>query len=353
MRPMHLIEALKAVLPTGQNVWIHGPPGVGKTDVAVRACEEADLYLWRHPPAITLESVDLRGLPNIRNDQTVWAKADIWPTDDDAARISKRICIFLDELSQGQNAVQAGYMQAVHSRRIGDMTIPASCVFLACGNRQEDRAGASRVITPLLNRFLHLDFETSLDDWQMWAIGAEISPEVRGFLKYRPNLLHFFDPKLNERAFCTPRSWHFVSNILPNTPASLMHQIVGGLVGEGPAAEFTAFLQVYRDLPDLDGVLANPLKATIPASNPAVMYALSTALAEKSRSMDKLDDLAAYAGRFPAEFSALCLRDTWTANCVRQPGGGLKGDRKLYQPKSMAWVEKHKDVLADCGLLKK
>jgi hypothetical protein len=194
-------------------------------------------------------------------------------------------------------------------RRLGEYLLPEDWSVIAASNRQEDRAGAHRLISPLLNRFVHLDLEVSHDDWQDWAVQAGIAPEVRSFLRYRPALLFAFDPSTNQRSFPTPRSWEFVSQVLTPTPADLLHAVVSGCVGEGPAAEFVGFCKMYRELPDLDQVLASPTLTPVP-KEPAVLYALCGALVERCRNGNaKLQGpFVQYAERLPEEFGVLAMR---------------------------------------------
>ena len=180
---------------------------------------------------------------------------------------------------------------------------------VAASNRTEDRAGTHRLISPLLNRFVHLDLDVSPEDWQAWAVLAGIAPEVRAFLQYRPGLLSQFDPAANTRSFPTPRSWQFVSDVLRRTPHDLLHPVTAGCIGDGPAVEFLGFLQLYRELPDLDAVLARPDAAPIPRE-PAVLYALVGALVERCRqAKTPLPSFVAYAQLLPNEFAVLSLRD--------------------------------------------
>jgi hypothetical protein len=166
------------------------------------------------------------------------------------------------------------------------------------------------MISPLLNRFVHLDLEVSHDDWQSWAVANSIAPEVRSFLSYRPALLFQFEPATNPRAFPTPRAWQFVSEVLASSPAELLHPIVAGCVGDGPAAEFLGFLRLYRELPDLDQVLARPDASPVPRE-PAVLYALVGALVERWRTAAgaSLTNFVTYALRLPDDFTLLALRD--------------------------------------------
>src|SRR5437764_242324 len=92
-------------------------------------------------------------------------------------------------------------------------------------------------------------------------------------------------PRLDGDAatWCPPaRSWQFASDVLAATPDDLAHAVVAGCVGEGPAAEFAAFRQLYRELPDVDAALTAPDATPVPRE-PAVLYALVGALVEKCR----------------------------------------------------------------------
>jgi hypothetical protein len=123
-----------------------------------------------------------------------------------------------------------------------------------------------------------------------------------------------FDPAANPRAFPTPRSWQFVSDVLGRTADDLLHPVVAGCVGDGPAAEFVGFLRLYRELPDMDAVLARPDTSPVPRE-PAVLYALVGALVERCRA-DKapLPNFVKYALRLPEEFAVLALRDALAVN---------------------------------------
>src|SRR5208282_3440219 len=184
---------------------------------------------------------------------------------------------FLDDLGQATAAVQGAYMQLLLERRVNGHVLAENVYMVAASNRHEDRAGCNKMITPLLNRFLHIDIEVSEEDWQAWALTAAIDPIVRAFIRFKPGLLFQFDPTAGTRSFPTPRSWDFVSQVLGATPEHLMHPVVSGCVGEGPAAEFVAFRRLYTQLPDPMSIIANPQGAVVP-QEPSVVHALSGAL---------------------------------------------------------------------------
>jgi hypothetical protein len=161
-----------------------------------------------------------------------------------------------------------------------------------------------------MNRFLHLDIDVHVDDWQDWALSSNIRPEVRAYIKSRPNHLHKFDASVGARAFPTPRSWAFVSRVLAVATDDTLYDLVSGCIGQGTASEFVAFAKVYRSLPDVDAILKSPQSAPVP-SEPDVLYAVTSAVVEKVRGAKGSNCQAAvtYAGRLPKEFGILLFRD--------------------------------------------
>jgi hypothetical protein len=336
LKPTDLLRTYVALYPTKEPLFVHGPPGVGKSDLARQAATEIggdflDVRAMLHDPG------DLK-FPVVRQAQDALHHSDpvrfvntLFPKDPHWKGI-----ILLDELPQCPPMMQGALLQLCLDRRLGtDYVLPDDAWVCAAGNRAEDRAAVHRLITPLANRFVHVDLDVSHDDWHAWAVAASVVPEVRAFLRFKPDLLHQFDPAGGARAFPTPRAWWKASRILPHLPDDLRHPVLSGTVGEGPAAEFVAFLQIYQQLPDPDQVLANPTGSFVP-KEPSVLYALCGALTEKVRRGEPkhLAAFARYVSRLPDEFGVLAMRDA----CAAQ--------MKLLQvPEAAAWVKSHRDVL--------
>jgi MoxR-like ATPase len=236
MSPSDLSAALTALLPTKRPIYVWGPPGCSKSSVVRQTAQALGLALV-DLRATLLDPVDLRGLPTVTAGRTVWCPPEFLPRSGTGV-------LFLDELAQAVPTVQTALLQLTLDRRLGEYELPEGWTVVAASNRAEDRAGTHRLISPLLNRFVHVDCDVSADDWQAWALTAGVAPEVRAFLRFRPALLFQFEPATNPRAFPTPRSWQFVSDVLRHAPALLLQRVVSGCVGEGPAAEFAAFLSL-------------------------------------------------------------------------------------------------------------
>lgn len=326
MKPSSIVYSLKVLIPLRQPVFLWGAPGVGKSQVVAQVAAAMGLELL-DVRAILLDPVDLRGLPRVDKDNRAhWSPPAFLPS-------SGQGVLFLDELNAAPPLVQAACYQLVLDRKLGEYELPDGWTIIAAGNRETDKSVTHRMPSALANRFVHLDFETQLEDWLIWADGAGIDPRIAAFLRFRPDLLLDFDPKRPEKAFATPRSWEFVSRILGSGPESaVLLDLCRGTVGQGPASEFIGFLDVYRKLPDMDAILADPHGSPVP-EDPAVLYALCGGLSHTARE-GNAEALASYALRLPAEFSVLLMRDA----VRRSPG--------LVDTESFAaWARQHSNVL--------
>ena len=307
MKPSLVSRTLRKLLIIGekQAVFIWGSPGSGKSAVVNQLAAELEIAL-RDIRALLLDPVDLRGLPFIGKDgRSQWATPHFLPQDGEGI-------LFLDELNAAPAMVQASCYQLVLDRRLGEYTLPGGWAIVAAGNRDSDRATTTRMPTPLRNRFVHIDFEVDVQEWSEWAIKANVGPEVIAFIRFRPELLSAFDRDSN--AFPSPRSWEFVSRILNSKPdPSAEHELIAGAVGTGAATEFSAFLRMFRELPNIDAILLNPTQEPVP-ENAAAQYAVASALA-RCASDTNFDRICLYLNRLPIEFRVLCVRDA----TLRQP----------------------------------
>ncbi len=329
MTPSQIISSLHTLLTIRQPVFLWGPPGVGKSQVVAEVARSL-AYGLKDIRAVLLDPVDLRGIPRITaQGSTQWCPPSFLPAEKEAGRG----ILFLDELNAAPPLVQAACYQLILDRRIGEYVLPEGWVVVAAGNRESDRAVTHRMPTALSNRMVHLEFDVNNEDWQRWAVNAGIRPEVRAFLQFRPKLLHDFDPRSASKAFASPRSWSFVSSILEAAPEKdVEYDLFRGAVGDGAAAEFMGFLQVWRELPSVDGVLADPAGAPVPG-DPAALYAVSEALASRA-DWASMPAVMAYLERLPVEFGVLCMRQ---AVC-RSP-------ELVESPAFAEWARNHADIL--------
>jgi len=326
MKPSRIINTLKTLIDVRQPVFIWGAPGVGKSQVVALVARKQGLSLV-DVRAVLLDPVDLRGLPHIDNNRRAcWCPPEFLPVD------GKGI-LFLDELNAAPPLVQAACYQLVLDRRLGEYRLPDGWGIVAAGNRETDRAVTHRMPSALANRFVHLDFDVDANEWLTWAQGNDIAAEVTAFIRFRPTLLHAFDPQKDDKAFPTPRSWEFVSRIMNQKHQPVPDlELIAGVVGEGAAAEFCGFLRIYHNLPDPETLLESPETAEVP-DDPATLYAVCELLSQRT-DLSNLPRMMTYAKRLPPEFSVLLVRDAARLNSAI-----------VHTPDFNSWAVAHADVL--------
>jgi len=325
MKSSAVKKAIKTCYKARRPFFLWGQPGVGKSDTVRQAAEELQVEL-RDVRATLLDPVDLRGLPSPDGGKVKWLIPDFLPQNGVGM-------LFLDELNSAPPATQAACYQLILDRKLGDYELPDGWLVCAAGNRETDRAVTNRMPSPLSNRLIHMDFDVDQRDWEAWALGAGVMTETIAFLRFRPALLHQFDPTKNEKAFPTPRTWEFASDLLKQAPGEdIEFDMLKGTVGEGAAAELLSFLRIFRSLPNPDAVLMMPLTAPVP-TDPATLYALCGALAAKA-SEQVMDRMCTYANRLPDEYSVLLIRDV-----VHRAPNSI--NTRGY----IEWASKHADVL--------
>lgn len=317
--------ALTAYMNADIPAFLWGAPGVGKSD-AVRAVAKSKNLPLVDFRAVLRDPVDLRGLPSISDGVARWLPPSDLPC---AERDGPEGILFMDELNAAAPSVQAACFGLVLDRKIGEYHLPPGWRIIAAGNRQSDKAAAQRMPSALANRFAHIDVEPDIDAFCKWAYANEISPMVIAFLRFRPSELHNMS---SDRAFPTPRAWSQVSKIA-DVSTDLMQPLVSGLVGEGSGSEFTAFVRVFKDLPSIDYVLANPEKCEIPKDTSA-RYAISIALAARVKTNEELARAITYTKRMPAEFNVLTVTDA------------VNRDVALSHAEAFTvWAQENKDIV--------
>jgi hypothetical protein len=117
------------------------------------------------------------------------------------------------------------------------------------------------------------------DDWNEWAVENRVHKDVVGFLTFSKKDLYDFDPKSASRAFATPRSWSFVSELLidDDTDADTLTDLVSGSVGEGLAVKFMAHRKVASKMPNPTDILSGKVKK-MESKEISAMYSLTVSL---------------------------------------------------------------------------
>lgn len=300
MRASLLKDTMKALFPLQRTICIEGSPGGGKTTIAHEVARDLNIpIVERHMPTMLVEDF---GIMFPHGEQGLMYRIPDWfPVK---GKAPDRGILLFDDRNQANPDLQKVLANICQARTLHGVPMPDGWMVVSTGNRQSDRAGANRVLSHLRNRETVIELETHLDDWTTWAIDHDVRPEVISFIRFRPNLLHDFDAQRDQNA--TPRSWvEGVSDVLNTVPSEAEYECFKGAVGEGAAAEFVGFMRIFRKLPNPDAILLNPKTADVP-SDPATLYALSGAIAERATE-NNFDRVTTYAERMPPEFSVLAI----------------------------------------------
>lgn len=307
MKPSELLNVITARFKASimRPLHVESSPGLGKTQIAAQAAKDLGVaFKAIHAPLMQPEDY---GFPVISADKSTVnfvVSMDKFPIV--GSPCADTGLLLIDEMSQADAPGQKILANLIQEREIHGQKLKPGWIIITTGNRTTDRAGAVRMLTHLKNRLTAVKLDASLDDWTAWALANDIKTEVIAFIRFRPELLNAFDAQNEINA--TPRAWsEGVSRALGIVEPSLELDVFTGDVGEGAAAEFTAFLKIFRKLPSPDSIIVNPTGIEVP-TDPATLYALCGALAHRA-SVDNFGRIMEYVKRIPAEFGVLFVRD--------------------------------------------
>lgn len=279
-----------------------GPPGVGKSAGAEQLAAAIETGTGKRAAVtevrlLLFSPIDLRGIPVANRDKTLaeWLKPAVFDMDPSEECVN---LLFLDELSAAPPAVQAA---------------------------------AYRMPNALANRMQHYEIAVDFPSWQEWAIRNDVHPQVLGYLAFDNSRLYDEEVREDQTAFASPRSWMFVSDILNimgerAEPDALFNQI-SACVGTDTALSFLAWCRNHSELPCTEEISQG--KCSQYPSSPDALYALTASMAKyvEARSgcgsreeitETELDNMSAYAARFPADYQACLYRQLWRIEGVRR-----------------------------------
>jgi len=202
-------------------------------------------------------------------------------------------CLVFEDVTHASQAVKNGMLQLVQERTLGALVLSPDIRILMTGNRTSDKAGARDLLSALKNRVLVLDLQPNLEEWMLWAGSRGLPSVIGGFLSWKPgsfSTLPNSECKENGQ-FATPRSWANVgacyNKVFRNgsTAAAYSKLLLqtSGLIGQGHAHEFVAFVRLKEEYPDPKKILDDPENALPkPPTEADRVIALVTALGDYS-----------------------------------------------------------------------
>jgi hypothetical protein len=161
---------------------------------------------------------------------------------------------------------------------------PSRVAIVAAANPPAEAAGGWDLAAPLANRFTHIHFKLTANEWTeafpgYWGRPPELSfgdqvvherhwsrarSLVAAFVRSRPSLLLHLPEDVSQRgdAWPSPRTWDYASRLVAATEQRRVGltdalPLLAGCVGEGPALELMTWARDL-DLPDPEELLNHP-----------------------------------------------------------------------------------------------
>lgn len=334
MKPTALLRLLTHAFSHRLKVLIVSSPGIGKSALVELAAKQAGAQLVVMHPAVS-DPTDFKGMPAVVKSGAK-SLAEFLPFGNLRKLVeadSPLIC-FIDDIGQAPHAVQAALMQLIHAREVDGTKISPHVTFVGATNDSSHMAGVSSILEPVKSRWdTIIQLTHDVDDWVAWAIPAGLPPQLIAFIRFRPELLNDFKATRELKNSPCPRTVEAVGRWLASGIED--HQVLAGAAGEGFAVEISAFLQVWRAIPDVESIITHPTTATVPPANqPSTIVALATALAYRANK-DNFANIITYLKRLPKEYEVLSVRDAATR------------DSALYQtPAYTTWVVENQAIWA-------
>ena len=327
--PSKLRSLLIPVLDAGLVPMIHGSPGTGKSDLVRSIAKEFKLWVidFRLSQA---DPTDMAGFPTINKERTrcyYTPPIDFPLAEDEIPEGYNGWLLFFDEMNTAPPSVQAASYKIILDRMVGQNHLHKAVAMLAAGNLSTDKAITNRMSTAMQSRLIHYEMAIKQKDWIKWAYNNDIDHRIISFISFKPGILQDFNPNHNDYTFPCPRTWEFTSKIIkPFAEVSAdMLITLTGTIGPGAAREFFTFCQIYKTLPTLQAIAANPTGLAVP-EEPATKFALSGMLGN-GLNESNAENLMKYVTRMPVEFQIMSLQNA------------VKKDKSLMKLKEIrTWI---------------
>lgn len=321
---MRLRVLYRSPLRGKRAVFLHGPPGIGKTSVT-RAVADELATGYKRNNLVTTDYIQLCGLMD--KEEGKRRKLD-HPARISLLGIPERGggLYVLDDYTHAQREIQNVALDLTAERRLNDSVLGPGWLLVFVGN---DTGGVIQLAAGLANRFIHYYVLADLQVWKNWAFGAGILPQIIAFLESEPDAFSTI-PK-GEMAYGTPRSWHRASEDLalycgelrPDDP--MVHSVCASEVGTVLASRFVAYLRTYGliDFPSIIKGVApsfpDQVKDADPGVRDAMIHAMSYSLCAHVRGWwsgakgSSIEYVAGVLGRvlgyISGSFATMLIRD--------------------------------------------
>lgn len=330
-----LREQMPALLDSGLSIELISAPGRGKSEFVADTVKQmseltgtqwgfATMFLATQTPP-DLIGYQFKGERNWGG-KTV-AVTDptlpLWMVTHDGKPVweYERGILFLDEYGQGEADVKRASAELLLNKQIGPWKLPERWTVIAASNRQSDRSGVTKSFDFVINRRVEIHITDDINAWNDWAAQHDVMPLTMAFANQNPQVVFSDGVPQKQGPWCTPRSLVMADRYLktmakrtgtvPEKGPAI--EVVSGLIGAGPAAQYFAFVRLEHEMPKYEAILKDPMKVKVPEKPDALML-IAFNLAHRVK-VDEIDAVVKYMDRCPKEFGVTFA----TSACRRDP----------------------------------
>jgi len=337
-----LTEALIRDFKVGLTPMVASSPGMGKSDIIRSIADKFKLKVIDFRVS-QCEPVDMQGFPGTVDDinnqflkRMIFHIPEYFPIETDKIPDGYHgWLLFLDEFNSGTKQTEAAAYKLILDRLVGQYKLHPRCLIAAAGNLTTDRAIVNTQSTATSSRLNHYRMRIDHKVWIDWANSHDIDHRIISLIKFKPELLHRFDPSTNELTFPCPRTWEFASKVIigEETIDRINKIRLAGTVGEGAAVELATYAEIYQNLPTIEQILANPRSGWKVPKEPSEQYAVTTMLSHNT-TLESIDQIIIAINRLPVDFQVITFKDIYK----RTPE--LKN-----HPVIIDWIAKHAHII--------
>lgn len=282
---------------------ISGAPGCGKSALGTELGSELGFDRVEELNLSMLEIPDVAGLyfPDKED-----GHLKFYGSPAISALSSGRNLLILDEFADSTIQMQNVGRRLLWTREINGVKLSPETYIVAMSNRSVDKSGAGKLSGKVKNAVTQYTMEANLDDWVEWALTkGNIDPVLIQFLRFKPNLLD--DYNADRDTSPTPRQWEMVNRVPTSLRQDLYFAGVSGKVGEGAAAEYTAFRKIYEALVSFEDIVMAPKSVKIPTDLSA-QYAIVGSVAHNV-TPQTAERVAEFVERLSPDFGVMYWSD--------------------------------------------
>jgi len=307
-----LKECLTRDLKAGLVPMVASSPGLGKSDVIRSIAKEFNLKVIDLRVS-QCEPVDMQGFPSVVNNRMTFMVPEYFPIEGDEVPAGyDGWLLFLDEFNSGNKQTEAASYRLILDREVYKYKLHKRCLIVAAGNLTTDRAIVNTASTATTSRLTHYRMVVDHKVWIDWANANDVDHRIISFIKFKPDVLHKFNPTTSELTFPTPRTWYMASKVLKGTDKIdlVTKTRLAGTVGEGAAVEFSTYASIYQTLPTIEQILSDPKSGWRVPKEPSEQYAITTMLAHNINK-DNIADIITAIERLPLDFQVITFKDIY------------------------------------------